>query len=73
MSELLFNVHLDEDGGYWARAEQAAIYAQGDTWDELCKSALGGVDAFFAMDQEAKPGKIKLQLHVEREQELLVA
>ena len=73
MNDYLFNVHLDEDGGYWARAEQHAIYAQGDTWEELCASALGGVDAFYAPEDEAKPRKIKLLLHVDREQELLVA
>jgi hypothetical protein len=73
MSELVFNVHLDEDGGYWAQSAGEAIFAQGDTWDEVCADAMNGVAAFAQAYPERKPSRIRLVLHVKREQELLVA
>ena len=70
MNEIVFNVHQEEDGGYWTRAEGYAIYTQGDTWDELCTNARQVVEAFFAGSSD-KPAKIKL--HLVHNQELLVA
>ncbi len=70
MDELVFNVHQEPDGGYWTRAESAAIFTQGDTWDELCANVREVVDAFYD-GTSAKPKKVRL--HLVHDQELLVA
>ena len=35
VNSLVFLIHQDEDGGYWAEAEGHAIFTQGETLDEL--------------------------------------
>ncbi len=71
MSEMVFNVHQEEDGGYWARSETHAIFTQGDTWEQLCTNVREVVDEFYLADSASKPQKIRL--HLLHEQELLVA
>jgi predicted RNase H-like HicB family nuclease len=64
MSELLFNVTQEPDGGYVAVAVGESIATQGDTWEELCFMVLDATKAYFA-DAEAPP-RIRLFLHVEQ-------
>ena len=39
MSELVFEVTQEVDGGYVAEALGESIFTQGDTWDALCANA----------------------------------
>jgi hypothetical protein len=64
MSELLFNVTQEPDGGYVAVAVGESIATQGDTWDELCYMVLDAVKGYF-YDSEPPP-RIRLFLHVEQ-------
>ena len=64
MSELLFNVTQDSDGGYVAVAVGESIATQGDTWDELCYMVLDAVKCYF--DDREPPAHIRLFLHVEQ-------
>jgi hypothetical protein len=64
MSELLFNVTQETDGGYVAIAVGHSIATQGDTWDELCQMVLDATRGYF-YDSEP-PARIRLFLHVEQ-------
>ena len=64
MSELLFNVTQEPDGGYIAVAIGESIVTQGDTWDELCLMATDATKGYF-FDSEP-PAHIRLFLHVEQ-------
>ena len=68
MSEIVFNVHQEEDGGYWTRAENIALHTQGDTWKELCDNVLEVVQLYFDTIGEPKP--LKVRLHLVHDQEL---
>lgn len=71
MSELVFQVHQEEDGGYWTKAEGAPLMTQGDTWSELCANVKEVVDVYYGGLGLPKPAKVQLKLiHM---QELLVA
>lgn len=64
MSELVFNVTQESDGGYVAVAVGESIATQGDTWDELCFMVLDAVKLSF-FDRQP-PDRIRLFLHVEQ-------
>ncbi len=64
MTELLFNVTQETDGGYVAVAAGESIATQGDTWEELCYIVLDAVKGYF-FDSEP-PARIRLFLHVEQ-------
>ena len=64
MSELVFDVTQESDGGYVAVAVGESIVTQGDTWDELCYMVLDATKAYF-FDSEP-PARIRLFLHVEQ-------
>ena len=56
MSELVFEVNEDIDGGYYAECLTESIVAQGDTWEELREDVRGAVQAFY-FDKE-KPTSV---------------
>ena len=64
MSELVFNVTQEPDGGYVAVAVNHSIATQGDTWDELCYMVLDATRGYFHASQP--PDSIRLFLHVEQ-------
>lgn len=64
MSELVFNVTQEPDGGHVAVGIGESIATQGDTWDELCFMVLDAVKASF-FDRK-RPKGIRLFLHVEQ-------
>ena len=47
MKELMFLVHEAEEGGYYAEAVGAGIFAEGDTMDELKKSIRSGIECYY--------------------------
>ncbi len=63
MSELVFNISQEPDGGYVAVAVGESIVTQGDTWDELCYMVLDATKCYFF--DSTPPDRIRLFLHVE--------
>ena len=47
VSELVFEVVQEPDGGYCAECLTESIFTEGDTWDELRKNVLEATSAFF--------------------------
>jgi len=60
MSELIFEVIQEADGGYVAECLTENIFIQGDTWEELRKSAVEATAAFFF--DGTRPEHIRLRL-----------
>jgi hypothetical protein len=60
MSELVFEVVQEADGGYCAECLTENIFTQGDTWEELGKNVIEATSAFFF--DRPHPGRIRLHL-----------
>lgn len=60
MSELVFEVTQEADGGFTAECLSEAIFTQGDSWDELRHNVREAVEAFY-FDRSA-PGAIRLHM-----------
>ena len=60
VSELIFEVAQEADGGFVAECLTEAIFTQADTWEELRTNAREAVEAFF-QNTEA-PSSIRLHL-----------
>ncbi|MDH3423328.1 MAG: 2-phospho-L-lactate guanylyltransferase [Gemmatimonadota bacterium] len=60
MSELVFDVTQEADGGFVAECLTEAIFTQADNWDELRSNVREAVAAFFA-DQD-QPASFRLHL-----------
>ena len=53
MTEIIFVVHEAEEGGYYAKSEGPAIFAEGDTVDELKENIKGGVECYYENSTDA--------------------
>lgn len=60
MSELVFEVTQEADGGYVAECLGEDIFTQADSWEELRRNVLEAVKAFY-FDSEP-PSRIRLHL-----------
>jgi predicted RNase H-like HicB family nuclease len=60
VSEIVFEITRDEDGGFSAKCLKESIFTQGDTWDELRDNIREAVDAFYF--DSPKPESIRLAL-----------
>ena len=60
MSEIVFEVTQEVDGGYCAECLTESIFTQGDTWDELRSNVKEAVEAFYF--DKAKPERVRLHL-----------
>jgi predicted RNase H-like HicB family nuclease len=69
MSELVFEVVQEPDGGYCAECLTENIFTQGDTWDELRRNVLEAVAAFH-FDARAPE---RIRLHLVRDEVVSVA
>lgn len=69
MSELVFEVVQEADGGYCAECLTENIFTQGNTWDELRRNVLEAVTA-FSFDS-TPPAQVRL--HLVRDEVLSVA
>jgi predicted RNase H-like HicB family nuclease len=69
MSELVFEVTQEADGGFIAEALGEDIFTQGDTWEELKANIQDAVKAFY-FDGE-KP--LYVRLHLGKDEVLAVA
>jgi predicted RNase H-like HicB family nuclease len=68
MSELVFDVTQESDGGYVAEALGENIVTEGNTWEELRANVKEAVEAYYF--DEVKPAYLRLHL---RRDEVLVA
>jgi len=60
MSELVFEVVQEADGGYCAECLSENIFTEGNTWDELRKNVVEATAAFFF--DRPRPERIRLRL-----------
>ena len=60
MSELIFEVLQEEDGGFVAECLTESIFTQADTWEELRRNVREAVEAFHF--DRALPSSIRLHL-----------
>ncbi len=65
MTELVFIVEEDIEGGYTAKAVGASIFTEADTMEELRRNAREAVECHF--DDPAERPKI-IRLHVTRDE-----
>jgi predicted RNase H-like HicB family nuclease len=61
MSELVFEVTQEEDGGFCAECLSENIFTQGDTWEAVRKNVQEAVRAYY-FDQLQAPQRIRLHL-----------
>jgi predicted RNase H-like HicB family nuclease len=61
MSELVFEVTQEEDGGFCAECLSESIFTQGDTWEAVRKNVQEAVRAYY-FDQTQVPKRIRLHL-----------
>jgi predicted RNase H-like HicB family nuclease len=47
VSEIVFEVTQEEDGGYCAECVTESIFTQGDNWEALRSNAKEAVEAFY--------------------------
>jgi predicted RNase H-like HicB family nuclease len=60
VSEIVFEVTEESDGGYCAECLTESIFTQGDTWDELRANVREAVEAFYF--DRPKPAHVRLHL-----------
>lgn len=60
MSEIVFEVVQDSDGGFTAEAIGESIFTQADTWDELKANVREVVQAFYF--DSKPPASVRLRL-----------
>ena len=58
-TELIFEVHEAEEGGYWSRALGPSIFTQADTWEGLRSNIKDAVACHFE-NLEERPRVIRL-------------
>jgi predicted RNase H-like HicB family nuclease len=69
MSELIFEVIQEEDGGFVAECLTENIFTQADTWEELRLNVREATEAYFF----DRPGPQTIRLHLTRDEVLAVA
>jgi len=69
MSELVFEVTQEPDGGYIAEALGENIVTEADTWEALRSNVIEAVEAYYF--EEPKPAQVRL--HLRRDEVLAVA
>jgi len=60
MSELVFEVVQEADGGYCAECLTENIFTDGDTWEDLRKNVVEATAAFFF--DRTRPDRVRLHL-----------
>ena len=58
MSEIIFLVETDPEGGFTAQALGYAIFTEADTWDELKAAVQDAVRCHF--DADDRPAMVRL-------------
>ena len=71
MSELVFEITQEADGGFCAECLTESIFTQGDSWEELRDNVREAVIAFYFDRPKNRPSSIRL--HMVRDEILAVA
>lgn len=71
MSELVFEVTQEADGGFCAECLTEAIFTQGDSWEQLRANVREAVHAYYFDQPKSLPSSIRL--HLVRDEILAVA
>jgi predicted RNase H-like HicB family nuclease len=58
-SEIIFEVHEAEEGGFWAKCLSHDIFTQADTWEELKENVRDAISCSFGEDDEC-PNIVRL-------------
>ena len=66
VSELVFEVTQEADGGYCAECLTENIFTQGDSWDDLRRNVKEAVTAFYF----DRPAPERIRLHLVRDEML---
>lgn len=61
MSEIVFEVTQEEDGGFCAECLSENIFTQADSWDALRQNVRDAVRGYY-FDQAQTPPRIRLHL-----------
>jgi predicted RNase H-like HicB family nuclease len=61
MSEIIFEVTQEADGGFVAECLTDGVFTQADSWEELRANVKEAVAAFY-FDQTQRPASIRLHL-----------
>jgi predicted RNase H-like HicB family nuclease len=61
MTELVFEITQEADGGYCAECLSEAIFSQADDWEQLRQNVREAVKAYY-FDQPQIPARIRLHL-----------
>ena len=61
MSELVFEVTQESDGGFVAECLTESIFTQADNWEELRQNVKEAVAAYY-FDRPQRPSTIRLHL-----------
>ena len=61
MSELVFEVSQEADGGFVAECLTEGIFTQADNWEELRNNVKAATSAYF-FDRTERPSAIRLRL-----------
>ncbi len=69
MSDLIFEVLQEDDGGFVAECLTESIFTQADTWDELRINVQEAVEAFHF----DRPAPKAIRLHLIRDEVLAIA
>jgi hypothetical protein len=69
MSELVFEVTQESDGGFIAEALGENIVTEADTWEQLRTNVIEAVEAYYF--EELKPAQVRL--HLRKDEVLAVA
>ncbi len=66
MSEIVFEVTQEADGGFVAECLNESIFTQADTWDELRRNVQDAISAFYF----DRPHPSVVRLHLVRDEVL---
>jgi predicted RNase H-like HicB family nuclease len=58
-TEIIFEIHEAEEGGYWARSLGHGIFTEGETWEELKDNIRDAIDCSFEEGEE-RPRIVRL-------------
>ena len=61
MSELVFEITQEADGGFVAECLTESIFTQADSWDDLRQNVKDAVTAYY-FDRPEKPSAIRFHL-----------